>query len=204
MQTHGGSHSNLDGYELFRRAIVEHDDEAWAEGAARYRAMLISWAGRCSASATILERGDEIADIAFARAWSALTPERFADIPNIGALLAYMRTCVTSAVIDCARNALLHERLSQALEGEDAISPEDEVIDRLTRQELWQIAIAEARCEQERVVLVEGFVYGLRSATILMRHPTIFDAVAQVYTAKRNLVERLKRNPDLGRLYDEW
>lgn len=203
MQTHGGSHNNLDGYELFRRAIVEHDDEAWAEGAARYRAMLISWAGRCSASATILERGDEIADIAFARAWAALTPERFADIPNIGALLAYLRACVTSAVIDCARNALLHERLSQALEGEDVISPEDEVIDLLTRQELWQLAMAETRCEQERVALIEGFRYGLRSATIFARHPNIFDAVGQVYTAKRNLLERLKRNPDIGRLYDD-
>lgn len=204
MLTRRDWYDTTDGYELFRRAIVERDEQAWAEGAARYRAMLITWAGRCSASATIQERCDDIADMAFARAWAALTPERFASIPSLAALLAYLRTCVSTAIIDYARNALLHERLSQAVESEEIVSIEDVVLDRLDRQALWRIALNEAHTEQERLVLVENCMYSLRPATIFARHPQQFSSITQIYTAKRNLIERLKRNPELQRLYEDW
>ena len=204
MQPQASSHDNTDGYELFRRAIVERDEQAWAEGAARYRAMLITWAGRCSASATILDRCDDIADLAFARAWSALTPERFANIPTLAALLAYMRTCVTSAVIDCARSEMLHERLAQALDAGEAVSLEDEVLGQLDRQALWRIARAAVQTEQEQVILIENLVYGLRPAAIVVGHAQLFGNATQLYAAKRNFLERLKRNSDLQQLYQEW
>jgi hypothetical protein len=56
MHTQRSEHADVDGFELFRRAIVERDAQTWAEGAARYRPMLISWATRCSASAMLAER----------------------------------------------------------------------------------------------------------------------------------------------------
>lgn len=204
MQTQASSHDNSDGYELFRRAIVERDEQAWAEGTVRYRAMLITWASRCSASATILDRCDDIADLAFARAWAALTPERFAGIPTLAALLAYMRTCVTSAVIDCARSEMLHERLAQALDVGEPVSLEDEVLGELDCQALWRIARAAVQTNQERVILLENLIYSLRPGAILARHPDLFGSVNQVYAAKRNFLERLKRNPDLLQLYEEW
>ena len=40
------------GYELFRRAIVERDDEAWAEIHSHYRPLLLSWARQCSSRAS--------------------------------------------------------------------------------------------------------------------------------------------------------
>ncbi|HNP71536.1 MAG TPA: sigma-70 family RNA polymerase sigma factor [Kouleothrix sp.] len=204
MQPHNNSHEQTDGYELFRRAIVERDEQAWAEGAARYRAMLIAWAGRCSASATILDHGGDIADLAFARAWSALTPERFASIPTLAALLAYLRTCVTSAVIDCARSEMQHERIAQALDSAEAVPLEDQVIGKINRLEFWRIARAEVQTEQEQVILVENLMYSLRPAAIMARHPKLFASASQVYAAKRNYLDRLKRNPTLRRLYEEW
>jgi len=89
-----------DGYELFRRAIVEHEDEAWTAIAARYRSLMIAWAARCPALHTAEECCEDLADQAFARAWRALTPERFARFPSLAALLAYLRTCVTATVVD--------------------------------------------------------------------------------------------------------
>ncbi|MDQ2996368.1 MAG: sigma-70 family RNA polymerase sigma factor, partial [Chloroflexota bacterium] len=81
MQAQPSGQSQQDGYELFRRAIVERDDQAWIESAARYRPLLAAWASRCSASAALAESYDDLADQAFARAWSALSPERFASFP---------------------------------------------------------------------------------------------------------------------------
>ena len=204
MQTQQMNPASIDGYELFRRAIVEHDEHAWAEGTARYRAMLISWAGRCSATSATYERCDDLADLAFARAWSALSAERFAQFPNLAALLAYFRSCVTSAVIDCARSEANFERVVQALGAGDFTTPEQVVVDRSERDELWQAASAVAQSEQERVVLIETFAYDLPPRAILARHPELFADATEVYTTKRNLLDRLKRSPEMRRLYQGW
>src|SRR4051794_15491607 len=116
MQTPLNAYANIDGHELFRRAIVDGDEIAWAEGVTRYRGLLVSWAKRCAVSAAIGEPGDDIADHAFSRAWAALSPERFDQFPTLAAVLAYLRACVTTAVIDCARSQHSAERLAQALE----------------------------------------------------------------------------------------
>jgi hypothetical protein len=197
-------YANHDGYELFRRAFVERDEQAWTESTTRYRPMLIVWAGRCSASATIMDRCDDIADLAFARAWSAISPERFAKFPSLGALLAYLRACVTTAVIDCARNQMINERLYQVAEADHVATPEQVVFAQLDRQELWRIANSLAHTEQERVVLIEDFVYDLRPRAILTRHPDLFASATEIYCTKRNLIERLKRCPELRELYQEW
>jgi DNA-directed RNA polymerase specialized sigma24 family protein len=197
-------YANHDGYELFRRAFVDRDEQAWIESATRYRPMLISWAGRCSASATIMDRCDDIADLAFARAWAAISPERFAKFPSLGALLAYLRACVTTAVIDCARGEMLNERLYEVAEADDVATPDQVVFAQLDRQELWRIAGSLAYTEQERIVLIEGFMYDLPPRTILARHPNLFAGATEIYGAKRNLLERLKRCAELRELYQEW
>ena len=204
MQTERIDQAGIEGYELFRRAIVERDEHAWAEGTARYRAMLISWAGRCSATSATYERCDDLADLAFARAWAALSPERFAQFPNLAALLAYFRSCVTSAVIDCARSEANFERVVQAIGTGSITTPEQVVVERSERDELWRVASAVAQTEQERVVLIETYVYDLPPRAILVRYPGLFADATEVYTTKRNMLDRLKRSPEMRQLYQDW
>jgi DNA-directed RNA polymerase specialized sigma24 family protein len=204
MQAQLSGQSQQDSYELFRRAIVDRDEQAWAESTARYRPLLAAWAGRCSAGAIVAESYDDLADQAFARAWSALSPERFANFPTLAALLAYLRACVTTTVIDYARSELSHERVEQALEAEEVATPEQLIMDQFQRQEVWRIAEAAAASEQERVVLRETFVYDLPPRAILRRHPELFSDAHTIYTTKRNLFDRLQRCPELRRAYQEW
>ena len=70
--------TEVDDYELFRRAIVERDEDAWAAIHVRYRSLLIFWSRRCSAAFVIGEPHDAIADQALARAWMALSRPPFA------------------------------------------------------------------------------------------------------------------------------
>jgi DNA-directed RNA polymerase specialized sigma24 family protein len=204
MQAQQSGQAIQDGYELFRRAIMERDEQAWAESAARYRPLLAAWASRCSVSAATVESYDDLADQAFARAWSALSPARFASFPNLAALLAYLRACVTTTVIDCARSELSRERVEQAVEAGEVATPEQVVIEQFQRQEVWRITRSLVSSEQQRVVLLETFVYDLPPRAILLRHPTLFTDAVEIYTTKRNLYERLKRCPELRRLYQEW
>ena len=97
-----------------------------------------------------------------------------------------------------------HERIAQALDSAEAVPLEDQVIGKINRLEFWRIARAEVQTEQEQVILVENLMYSLRPAAIMARHPKLFASASQVYAAKRNYLDRLKRNPTLRRLYEEW
>jgi DNA-directed RNA polymerase specialized sigma24 family protein len=194
---------DFDGYDIFRRAIVEQDADAWGECVARYRPLLVAWATASSASARLDECCEDIADQAFARAWSALSPDRFAAFPGLGALLAYLRTCVTAVAIDCIRARSARQRMLQRLDIGPITSPEKVVLDQIDRQELWRVAYAAARNIQELTILVEHFVLDLPPREIRARHPSIFADITTVYNTRRNLISRLQRNPDLHRLYQE-
>jgi DNA-directed RNA polymerase specialized sigma24 family protein len=195
--------NEFDGYELFRRAIVEQEADAWAECAARYRPLLISWAITSSTSAGLDECSEDIADQAFARAWAALAPGRFAAFPSLAALLAYLRACVTAVVIDNVRAQQARQRMLQRLDSDSAISPEQVVIDRAEREELWRIVRDAAHNTEELTILIEHFMFDLPPRAIRARHPNLFADIATVYNTRRNLIARLQRNPELQRLYRE-
>src|SRR5262245_44443638 len=112
MQAPLNPYAHIDGHELFRRAIVERDEMAWSEGMRRYRTLLVYWATRSAAKASVGECGDDIADQAISRAWTALSAACFERFPNLAAILGYLRACVASAVIDCARGQQATERLA--------------------------------------------------------------------------------------------
>jgi DNA-directed RNA polymerase specialized sigma24 family protein len=189
-------------YELFRLAIVERDEAAWAALHTRYRALLITWACRCGAWTRAGEAAADIADQAFGRAWAALTPDRFAAFSSVGQLLGYLRACVTTTVIDNARAQASTERILPPARANATTTPEQIVLADLGRDELWQRVIELAMTPAERIVLVETFACDLPPRTIHARHPRVFADVASVYRAKRNILARLRHNQDLRHLYD--
>src|SRR5262245_64979690 len=166
MEANQFNRTEKEGYELFRRAIVERDADAWAESAARYRRLMLSWARDSSLRMAVNESYEDLADHALARAWIALSPTRFANFPSLGAVLAYLRACVTAAVVDCARAEAARERMVGKLEVGEAASPEALVLSGLDRAELWRHVGGLIAGEQERVVVVESFVFALPPRTI--------------------------------------
>jgi len=194
----------IESYELFRRAIVRRDSDAWSEVYTRYRSLLISWAYRSCASEQIGETYDDIADQAWARAWAALTPERFADFPTLARLLGYLRTCVTTTIIDLIRSHAAIERMVQSAPSEIEDGPEHGVLAKLDRTALWCMALRLLKTRAERVILIESFAYCLPPRAIQARHPELFPDVTAVYSIKRNLLERLHGSRELKRLYEEF
>jgi DNA-directed RNA polymerase specialized sigma24 family protein len=192
-----------DDYELFRRAVVERDADAWAAIAGRYRQLLISWVVRCPGTDHLGERYEDLADEALARAWKALSPERFASFPNLAALLAYLRRCVTTTVIDITRIHAANKCISLYIDSDAHVLPEQDVIERLGRAELWQLIMRLTTTEAERVAIRERYVYNLPPRIILDRHPTLFPDITAIYSAIRNLRDRLRRDTELAQLYAE-
>jgi hypothetical protein len=189
------------GYELFRRAIVERDEQAWAAIYTHYRLLMISWARHASARTSPTGQYEDIADRALARAWSALSADQFTQFPSLAALLGYLRACVGAAVIDAARAEATRARAYQRLELPAAATPEELVLGAQSRDELWRLLNELVSTEHERIILIESLVLGLPPRTILERHQDCFADVPAIYGAKRNLLNRLGRSRDLRQMY---
>jgi DNA-directed RNA polymerase specialized sigma24 family protein len=185
------------GYTLFRQAIVDGDAEAWAALCTHYRPLLIHWVNQCPASTWLDESSLDLADQAFARAWAALTPACFGKFANLAALLGYLRRCVTTVVIDCARAQTARSRTQQKLDDSATATPEQIVLHEAECSELWRLVSQVVTTAQERTILYECFVLDLPPRTILIRHPDMFATIGVVYAAKRNLLDRLRRSPAL-------
>jgi len=185
------------GYTLFRQAIVDRDAEAWASICTCYQPLLMRWANQSCASMSIDESSRDLADHAFARAWAALTPMCFGKFASLAALLAYLRTCVASVAIDCVRAQTARECMREKLDEHPVATPEQIVLHEAECREFWHLVSQVVVTAQERTILHECFVLDLPPRLILTRHPDLFATIGAVYAAKRNLLERLRRSPEL-------
>jgi len=202
MDLHTPSSTNQERYDAFRRAVAG-DAEALADVIAWYRPLMIAWARQKLANMPVEEPYADIADEAFARAWSALVATGLETFPGLASVLGYLRSCVGSVVIDRARSQSSSARIVTRLETAPPPSPEQIVLAELTSAEVWACIKRHISTEQERVVVYESMALSLPPRTILQRHPGLFEDVATIYRIKRNLFERLRRDDDLRQLYGE-
>jgi DNA-directed RNA polymerase specialized sigma24 family protein len=161
------------GYMLFRQAIVDRDAEAWATICTYYQPLLMRWAYQSHTSMSIDESSKDLADQAFARAWAAPTPEYFGKFANLAVLLAYLRTCVASVAIDCARAQTARARMREKLDEHPVATPEQIVLHKADCRELWYLVSQVVATAQECTILHECFVLDLAPRLILTRHPDL-------------------------------
>jgi DNA-directed RNA polymerase specialized sigma24 family protein len=192
-------------FELFRRAIVDHDQQAWHLVYSQYRPLVAGWVERHSG---YLDSGEEVqyyVNRAFERMWSALTPEKFDRFPNLKSLLRYLQMCVHSAILDRVRRAELPvaevEDDAPALASASALpGTAGQALERVQRQELWSEVTARLKNEQERTVVYASFVLALKPREICIRFPGTFRDVREVYRVKENVLARLGRDAELRRI----
>ena len=196
---HGEPRDDAYCFELFARAVVQRDDAAWAAIMAQYRGIVLASIGQHSASALVHEGDDYWVTQAFARFWSAVGPDRFGRFPDLPALLKYLKLCVHSVLMDELR---VRRSAPTSIDEVPETTPvhdgdEQAVMGRLAGQQLWQAVQGELQNQNERIVAQLSFIRGLKPGEIYQRHPTRYTDVSDVYRIKRNIVERLRRNPEI-------
>jgi hypothetical protein len=187
--------------ELFRRAICERDELAWEAVYAQYHGMVRAWLCRHPAWPTIGDDLDDWVNGVFERFWAAITPDRFASFPSLAALLRYLKLCAHSVLLDevRARHGRQLQPLSEEVVATGVGNAERTVLESATSGALWAAIDAEVKDEAERLVAYLGLALELKPQEIQARHPDQFASVAQVYTVKRNLLDRLRRNTAIRR-----
>ncbi len=187
-------------FELFRRAIVERDQEAWQAIYGQYWRLVAHWVDGHP------DQVEAHVNEVYGRFWRSLESvpfgERFAEL---GKILAFLKACARSVRIDGAR--LEQRRLSRVdLETAEAeIDPETggrAVEDIVEKRELLHYIYRHCS-EQERLVIRLSFEDGLRPAQIAAERPDAFADVHEVRRVKERVVLRLSNDPRLRAWRDE-
>jgi DNA-directed RNA polymerase specialized sigma24 family protein len=193
-------HESTDGascFELFRRAICGQDQDAWAAIMAQYRGIVLAWVRRHPAASDFEDESFWV-NRTFDRFWSALGSDRFEMFGSLGQLLRYLKMCAHSVIIDelRSRQAARLTPLDDAA-NDSVIAPDEEgrTLDQLSGQQLWRAIIEALPDPDDQLVVYLSFALDLKASEIQRRYPGRFPTVADVYRRKRNLLDRLRRNP---------
>lgn len=205
-------------FELFRRAILHRDEHCWSMLYSQYYRLVAQWiTAFTKSSAPLLETpAEELIADAFTAFWRAFTNEKLQRAHGLSAVLGYLKTCATTAVLQAKRKEerrLKHVEWDQALvdyqtAGRQGEQPsenqlEARMIEQATQATLWQLVNQSCHDQREQVLARLSFVADLKPSAILERHPELFTSVEEIYTLRRNLKNRLWRDKDLQELWGE-
>jgi DNA-directed RNA polymerase specialized sigma24 family protein len=186
-------------YELFRRAIVDRDQEAWTAVYEQYQRLVGKWVDGSA------DQIDKRINQTFAKFWQAVDDRagfvnRFT---RIGKIMAFLRMCARSVRVDEHRREGKHQHLIslQDINASTGDTTSERVIDSVVQQELLEHVERRLHDEQEQLVISLSFKVGLAPRQIAQEHPDVFADAKKVRRIKERVVLRLSN--DL-RLQDWW
>ena len=190
-------------YELFRRAIVEHNQHAWTAIYTQYRLLVTGWIQRHPAFEASGEEVDYFTNRAFEKMWASITPDRFASFSDLKSLLRYLQMCAHSVLVDHSRaSGQETSDLDDEVPGNEikvqGPGTEEEAIEQVNREELWRWLKERLHDEKERQVIYGSFMLALKPREVFEQFPQLFADVGEVYAVKQNIIARLRRDPELN------
>ena len=189
-------------FELFRRALLERNQQAYALLYQQYQALVAGWVERHPSFPALDEEVQYFVNRAFEKMWRALTPYKFERFPDLKSLLSYLKLCAGSAVMDYARTGRLDMiddepgDLQIADTGAE-VDPEQHTVDRVQQEEFWRLILTRLADERERLVVYGSFVLALKPRELSAKYPQVFADVNEIYRIKQNVLERLRRDAEL-------
>jgi len=186
-------------FELFRRAIVQRDNQAWEYLFQRYQRLVSGWVERHPVRPLLEEDTQGLVNAAFEKMWQGLQPEKFAQFPDLKAVLRYLQLCVHSVLADLARAREENLRLDERENEPDQSRPgvEEQVSSQAQRAHLWQMVEERLKTEKERRLVQAVFLLDIKPADVCAHCPGVFQDVREVYLVKDNLMARLRRDTAL-------
>jgi hypothetical protein len=182
--------------ELFRRATVDHDHQAWELLQRRFYEIVLSWMRRHPKReiAGRLDSEDNYVAQAFERFWQATAFNRALEFTSLAAALTYLRASLNGAIMDTLR---MYARPREAPLPEPGYGAEPAAEEADTEgDELWEALRSLLPQEREQRLAYLLFHCGLKPREVVRYCPQEFSDVREVYRLRRNIIERLMRNID--------
>ncbi len=183
--------------EIFRRAVVLHDNNAWIALQRQFGENVRLWLGGHSHRELALRYESEqtYIDDAFRRFWQAVSDQSLL-FTTIASALSYLRLCLHCAIMDTLRS---FARANIEPIPEHGHPDEPQVEDRYYEDELWETIKSILPGKKEQRVAYLHFHCNLKPREIIRYCPGEFRNEEEIYRLKRNIMERIQRNATIIR-----
>jgi DNA-directed RNA polymerase specialized sigma24 family protein len=180
-------------FELFRRAIQVHDEDAWHAIVTQYKLQVEKWVYGHIYFQVVTKQDDPedlIAQV-LERFWKSYTADKFARSDELKGVLKYLKMCVNGVVTDAWRK-LCRQNFEQQTEDEVEDLPEARPTPEnlLQVDELWQYIKKHSKNQEEYIVVYASFVLDLSPRQILADYPDLFSDIKEIYQHKANVKSR--------------
>ena len=202
-------------FELFRRAIVEKSEQCWSAVYQQYKKLVYGWIIQFAKSSEQIGAisSEEMVLDAFTAFWRAYTPEKLKNADRLASVLAYLKSCAATSVLQARRKAesIALETAwndgvveSEMMTAQAQAGAESTVLQQISTDRLWDIVEHCCHNEKDRIIARLSLVANLKPRVILEHHPELFTDVAEIYMLGRNLKQRLSRDEALRDLWGEF
>lgn len=183
------------GLEIFQRAIVEGDQQAWALLQDQFSEVVRGWIRRHPKReiAMRLDSEENYIAQAFERFWQATAYKQDLQFTSLPAALSYLRASLNGAIMDTLR---MYARPREAYLSEPGYEGASVSEDRDEGGELWEALKSLLPQPKERYLAYLLFYCGLKPREVVRYCSQEFQSVQDVYRLRRNIIERLARNID--------
>jgi hypothetical protein len=181
------------GLELFRRATVLGDPEAWLWVQHCFSDMVRGWL-RCHPhrEATCrLDSEENYVAQAFERFWQATTATQRVEFSRLAAALQYLRASLHGAILDTLRT---YSRPRDIPLPEPGVPGEPYTGDQTDSSEVWEILKRILPNERQQRLAYLLYHCGLKPREIVRFCPQEWSEVQEIYRLRRNILERLLRH----------
>src|SRR5437763_7719638 len=183
------------GVELFRRALIQSDQEAWACLYHCFGGIVRGWLRRHPKreAAYHLENEEYYIAQAFERFWQATTLTQRMKFTTLAAALQYLRASLNGAIVDTLRTDARSREVSLPESGKPG---EPYMEDMTSSSEVWELLQTMLPNGREQRLAYLLYHCGLKPREIVRFCPQEWHDVQEIYRLRRNILERLRRNAD--------
>jgi hypothetical protein len=186
------------GLELFHRALMQSDGEAWAWVQHCFGGMVHDWVRRHPqrAVACRLESEEHYVAQTFERFWHATAYNQQVAFRSLAAALQYLRASLHGAILDTLRT---YQRPGEVPLPESGAPGEPSREDVTCGSELWEILKGILPDPREQRLAYLLFRCGLGPKEIVHVCPQEWSSVQEISVLRRTIMERILRNVDFLR-----
>jgi len=183
--------------EIFKRAIIDGDNEAWVALQEQFRENVLIWL-RCHTKrqeALRIETEQNYIDDTFKRFWLWGNNQRL-EFRSLAGALKSLNLCLNSLITDNLRFYARSERIPLP---ENRISTASTNGGPDDKRELWQAIQKILTDKRELRIVFLLYNEGLKPREIIQHCPGEFSDEKEVYHLTRNALDRLRRNASIIR-----
>lgn len=200
MRHYRESQEHNDSYclELFHRAIIARDEDAWEVLQTSFTPLMHGWLRRHPKRevACRLDSAENYIAIAFVRFWQATVHNQRVEFHSLAGAMRYLQACLNGAIMDALR---AYARPREMPLPEPGFSDEPMVEDEDELCSSWEVITTVLTTPAERRIAYLLFYCGLKPRDIVKHCPQEFPSVRDVYRLRRNIMEKLQRNIEILR-----